>query len=197
MQKKKLNVAFRRFQKTPPNKQKKKKKKREREREREPQRKGASEYAKDRAKKMEDAVARVEASLERIERAVANIDARVAVNEELARRNVALTGHVAPEPPAQTERAPGERSVRVRLGAETVSVIANACTFEMRSELKRARASWQADAPPRWCVSRAAWDENCEAWRTQFGLAYAFEAETPSPTRHEIDTHSASLFTAE
>ncbi len=146
---------------------------------------------------MEDAVARVEASLERIERAVANIDARVAVNEELARRNVALTGHVAPEPPAQTERAPGERSVRVRLGTETVSVIANACTFEMRSELKRARASWQADAPPRWCVSRAAWDENCEAWRTQFGLAYAFEAEAPSPTRNEIDTHSASLFTSE
>ena len=86
-------------------------------------------------KKMEEAVARVSASLERIERAVANLDARVAVNEELARRNVALTGHVAPEPPAHTERAAGERAVRVRLGTETVSVIANACTFEMRAEL--------------------------------------------------------------
>ena len=149
---------------------------------------------------MEEAFARVSASLERIERAVANLDARVAVNEELARRNVALTGHVAPEPPAHTERAAGERAVRVRLGTETVSVIANACTFEMRAELKRARASWQADAPPRWCVPRAAWDESCEAWRTQFGLAYTFEAaEAPSPRQEhkEIDTHSASLFTAE
>ena len=79
-------------------------------------------------------------------------------------------------------------------------MIANACTFEMRAELKRARASWQADAPPRWCVPRAAWDESCEAWRTQFGLAYTFEAaEAPSPRQEhkEIDTHSASLFTAE
>lgn len=137
---------------------------------------------------MEEAVARIDASLERIERAVANLDARVAVNEELARRNVSLTGHVAPEP---KERA--ERAVRVRLGAETVAVIANACTFEMRAELKRARATWQADAPPRWCVPRAAWDESAEAWRAQFGLAYTYEAE-PAEPRLEIDTHT-SLFT--
>lgn len=143
---------------------------------------------------MEEAAARIEAGLERVERALANLDARVAVNEELARRNVALTGHVAAEP---TERA--EREVRVRLGAETVAVIANACTFEMRAELKRARASWQADAPARWCVPRAAWDESCDAWRAQFGLAFKYEpAEPPSPPRAlEPDTHSASLFTAE
>ena len=155
---------------------------------------------------MEDALARVTETLERIERAVANLDARVSVNEELARRNVALTGHVAPE---QAERA-AERTVRVRLGAESVAVIANACTFEMRAELKKARASWQADAPQRWCVPRQAWDESSEAWRAQFGLAYAYEPseaapqpphppQPPQPPQPplEIDTHSASLFTAE
>jgi hypothetical protein len=150
---------------------------------------------------MDDALARVFETLERIERAVANLDARVSVNEELARRNVALTGHVAPEQP---ERA-AERTVRVRLGADHVAVIANACTFEMRAELKKARASWQADAPPRWCVPRQAWDESAEAWRAQFGLAYAYESPEPREPREliepreprEIDTHSPSLFTAE
>ena len=145
-------------------------------------------------------------SLERIELAIANIDARFSVNEELARRSVVLTGHVAPE---TIPVAPGERVVTVRLGTDSVSLLANSHTFDMRAELKRARASWQAEPPARWCVPRAAWDQSCDAWRTQFGVTFTIEdpaalaAPAPtsvpisvsSPVPVSIDTHSVSMFT--
>jgi len=142
-------------------------------------------------------------SLERIELAIANIDARFSVNEELARRSVVLTGHVAPE---TIPVAPGERVVTVRLGTDSVSLLANSHTFDMRAELKRARASWQAEPPARWCVPRAAWDQSCDAWRTQFGVTFTIEdptalaAPAPAvpvtvPVPVSIDTHSVSMFT--
>jgi hypothetical protein len=143
-------------------------------------------------------------TLERIELAIANIDARISVNEELARRSVVLTGHVAPE---TIPVAPGERVVTVRLGTESVSLLANSHTFDMRAELKRARASWQAEPPARWCVPRAAWDQSCDAWRTQFGVTFTIEDPTgavstaPAPAvpvsapAASIDTHSVSMFT--
>ena len=146
-------------------------------------------------------------TLERIELAIANIDARFSVNEELARRSVVLTGHVAPE---TIPVAPGERVVTVRLGTDSVSLLANSHTFDMRAELKRARASWQAEPPARWCVPRAAWDQSCDAWRTQFGVTFTIEDPTAlaapasavpvsvsvsAPVPVSIDTHSVSMFT--
>ena len=149
-------------------------------------------------------------TLERIELAIANIDARFSVNEELARRSVVLTGHVAPE---TIPVAPGERVVTVRLGTDSVSLLANSHTFDMRAELKRARASWQAEPPARWCVPRSAWDQSYDAWRTQFGVTFTIEDPTggvgatalaPIPasvpvsvpgSAASIDTHSVSMFT--
>ncbi len=85
----------------------------------------------------------LDARLAAIERILANIDARITVNEELARRNVALTGHVAPEP----QQPSADRLVTVRVTDESAELLANSCTFDMRAELKKARAVWRADAP--------------------------------------------------
>lgn len=120
----------------------------------------------------------LDARLAAIERILANIDARITVNEELARRNVALTGHVAPEP----QQPSADRLVTVRVTDDSAELLANSCTFDMRAELKKARAVWRADAPARWSVPRQAWDASCEAWKAQFGVTFALEPQMDTYT---------------
>jgi hypothetical protein len=127
---------------------------------------------------MDDVVAR----LERIERAVAELRGIASVNHELALRNVALTAAAGAGAPAG-ERAPasapapsahtGERVVAVRVADDAAALIGNRFTFEMRDELKRAGAVWAADAPARWVVPRAAWDERAGAWASTFNVTFA------------------------
>jgi hypothetical protein len=122
--------------------------------------------------------------LDRIERAVAELRGIASVNHELALRNVALTAAGAPAPVSAPAPLPfvatvtgtdrgGERVVAVRVADDTAALIANKCTYEMRDELKRAGAVWAADAPQRWVVPRAAWDERAGAWASAFHVAFA------------------------
>ncbi len=127
---------------------------------------------------MEDIVER----LDRIERAVAELRGIASVNHELALRNVALTSapaSAAPLPFPFVATGPGgagagaERVIAVRVADDTAALIANKCTFEMRDELKRAGAVWAADAPQRWVVPRAAWEERAGAWASAFHVAFS------------------------
>jgi hypothetical protein len=116
------------------------------------------------------------ARLERLERAVDELRATASVNGELARRNVALSlaaggGARAPSAPA-AHTASGERSVTVRVGDDSVAVLGNRCTYEMRDDLKRAGAQWASDAPARWVLPRAAWDQFAAQWADAFGVTF-------------------------
>jgi hypothetical protein len=122
------------------------------------------------------------ARLERLERTADDLRATVSVNGELARRNVALSLSLpggsfaaasAPPPP------PGggvDRTVTVRVGDDAVAVLGNRCTYEMRDDLKRAGAQWASDAPARWVLPRAAWDQSAAQWAEAFGVTFVTSA---------------------
>ena len=118
------------------------------------------------------------ARLDRIEAVVGEIRSVVTLNGELMRRNVALT-HALPTATAGEPRAAhaaqtaAERVVTVRVADDVVALIANSATYEMRDDLKRAGARWSSDAPPRWTLPRAAWDENSAAWEAAFRVTFS------------------------
>ena len=117
--------------------------------------------------------------LDRIEAVVGEIRSVVTLNGELMRRNVALTHNQSGEPrhvaaaPHGAAPASAERVVNVRLADDAVALIANSATYEMRDDLKRAGARWSADAPPRWTLPRAAWDENCATWESSYRVSFS------------------------
>jgi hypothetical protein len=140
---------------------------------------------------MEEILAR----LDRVDTALADIRAAVSVNAELVHRNVALSigtsggggggGASGSDPfhfprPYATGNGNGnagvERTVSVRLSDDTVALIANPHTFEMKDELKRAGARWASDTPVRWNLPRAAWDENSAAWSSSFHVTFVIAA---------------------
>lgn len=118
--------------------------------------------------------------LDRIEAVVGEIRSVVTLNGELMRRNVALTHnqsgeprHVAASHGAAPASAAAERVVNVRVADDAVALIANSATYEMRDDLKRAGARWSSDAPPRWTLPRAAWDENCASWESSYRVSFS------------------------
>ncbi len=117
--------------------------------------------------------------LDRIEAVVGEIRSVVTLNGELMRRNVALTHNQSGEPRhtaaahSAAAPAPTERVVNVRVADDTVALIANSATYDMRDDLKRAGARWSSDAPPRWTLPRTAWDENCAAWESSYRVSFS------------------------